>query len=156
MLASIFKRAGIGFLIGVVIGNAIAILTGTSSTDGISFASKQLLDMAGGDSVAAMILQSVFSGVYGALCFAGTLLYDADRIPLTLATVLHCAIIILPFIPISLLLGWSSGIKSVLIMAGIQLVCFFIIWLILYFVYKKQVNELNELMNKLKQQDEQQ
>ena len=145
MLKKTLKMAGIGFLIGVVIGNLIAILTGNSDTGGVTFASKKLLDMSGGSATLAMILQSLFSGLYGAACFAGMSFYEIERIPLALATALHCATIILLFIPISLLLGWVEDILSLLIIMAIQIVVFFIIWLILYFGYKKQIRELNEM-----------
>ena len=148
MLATTLKRAGIGFVIGLFVGNLIAILMGTAATGGITFASKQLLDMAGGSPVLSMLLQSLFSGLYGAVCFAGMSFYDAERLPLAAATALHCALIVLLFIPISYLLGWVSALIETLIIAGCQIVGFFIIWLIMYSVYKKQVNELNELMNK--------
>ena len=127
MLAKTLKRAGIGFLIGVVIGDLIAFVTGTSSTGGVSFTSQQLLDMSGGSAVVAMLLQSLFSGLYGAVCFAGISFYDVDRLPLAAATALHCAAIVLLFIPVSLILGWTSSIVENLIVMGIQLVAFFII-----------------------------
>lgn len=145
MLKKVLALAGIGFLIGVVVGDVIAILTGTSSTGGITFTSQQLLDFAGGNAAAAMILQSLFSGIYGALCFMGVCFYDIERWPLALATAAHCAVIILVYIPVALLLGWVSGITEILIVAGIQFVAFFIIWLIMWLIYKKQVKELNEL-----------
>ena len=148
MLAKTLKRAGIGFLLGIVIGDLIALITGNSSTDGVTFASKQLLDMAGGNGVIAMLLQSFFSGLYGALCFAGMSLYEMERLPLAAATALHCAIIVIFYIPIALLLGWVSGIAEILVVAGIQIVVFFIIWLIMFFAYRKQVRELNELTRK--------
>ncbi len=154
MLASTLKRAGIGFLLGMVIGNLIALLTGTSSADGVTFASKQLLNMAGGNPALAMVLQSLFSGFYGAVCFAGMTFYDAERLPLAAATALHCASIILLFIPIALLLGWVSSIIEILIIAAMQLAAFFIIWLIMYMIYKKQVKELNELMDKTQNERE--
>lgn len=153
MLKKTLKMAGIGFLIGVVIGDLIAILTGNSDTGGVTFASQKLLDMAGGSAVAAMILQSLFSGLYGAVCFAGMSLYEIERMPLALATALHCAIIILLFIPISLLLGWVSNIPTLLIIMSIQVTMFFIIWLILYFSYKKQVRELNEMQKGFNKKD---
>ena len=62
--------------------------------------------------------------------------------------------IVLIFIPISLLLGWVSQTFEVLIISMIQLAVFFIIWLILYFVYKKQVEELNEMMKDYSGRDE--
>ena len=145
MLKKTLKAAGIGFLIGVVVGNLIAILTGNSDTGGVTFASSQLLRMAGGNALVAMLLQSLFSGLYGAVCFAGMTFYEAERLPLAAATALHCATIILLFIPIALFLGWVSNITEILIIMSIQLVCFFIIWLIMYFGYKKQIRELNEM-----------
>lgn len=145
MLKKTLKMAGIGFLIGVVIGNLITILTGNSDTGGVTFASSQLLDMAGGNALVAMQLQSLFSGLYGAVCFAGMSFYEIERMPLALATALHCALIVLLFIPIALLLGWVSNITEILIIMSIQLVCFFIIWLIMWSIYKKQVKELNDM-----------
>ena len=145
MLKKTLKAAGIGFLIGVVVGNLIAFLTGNSGTGGVAFASPQLLDMAGGSGTVAMLLQSLFSGIYGAVCFAGMSFYEIERMPLAAATALHCALIVLLFIPIALLLGWVSDIGTLLMISGMQLVGFFIIWLILYFGYKKQIRELNEM-----------
>ena len=145
MLKKALKAAGIGFLIGVVVGNLIAILTGNSDTSGVTFASQKLLDMAGGNGTVAMLLQSLFSGLYGAVCFAGMSFYEVERMPLAAATALHCATIILLFIPIALFLGWVSNITEILIIMSIQLVCFFIIWLIMWSIYKKQVKELNDM-----------
>ncbi|MEE0957356.1 MAG: DUF3021 domain-containing protein [Ruminococcus sp.] len=148
MLKKTLKSALIGFLLGIVIGNVIAILTGNSDTGGVTFASQKLLDIAGGNGVVAMLLQSFFSGLYGAACFAGMSFYEVERLPLAVATALHCALIVLLFIPIALLLGWVGNIETLLMISGIQLVCFFIIWLIMYAIFKKQVKELNELQEK--------
>ena len=148
MLKKTLKAAGIGFLIGMVVGNVIAILTGNSATGGVTFASPQLLSMAGGNGVVAMLLQSLFSGLYGAACFAGMSFYEIERMPLAAATALHCALIVLLFIPIALFLGWVNDIGTLLIISGMQLVGFFIIWLIMYFGYKKQIRELNEMQER--------
>ena len=148
MLKKTLIRAGIGFLIGVLIGNLIAILTGNSEAEGVTFASRKLLLMSGGNTALAMLLQSFFSGIYGAVCFAGMSFYDSERLPLAAATALHCAFIVVFYTPVALLLGWVSSFAEILIINGIQLVVFFIIWLILYFVYRKKVRELNELTRK--------
>ena len=150
MLKKTLKAAGIGFLLGIVIGDLIALLTGNSDTEGVTFASQKLLDMAGGNGTAAMILQSLFSGIYGAVCFAGMSFYEIERMSLAAATASHCALIVLAFIPISYLLGWVGGIVETLIIAAAQAAAFFVIWLILYSVYKKQVRELNDLQNDFK------
>lgn len=145
MLKKTLIRAALGFLIGIVIGNVIAILTGTSDTGGVTFASKRLLDIAGGNGVIAMLLQSLFSGLYGAACFAGMSLYEAERMPLAASTALHGGLIVMLFIPISYLLGWVGNILETVIIAAIQTAAFFMIWLILWAIYKKQVKELNEM-----------
>ena len=153
MLKKTLKAAGIGFLIGVVVGNLIAILTGNSDTGGVTFASSQLLRMAGGNALVAMLLQSLFSGWYGAVCFAGMSLYEAERLSLAAATALHCALIVLLFIPISLLLGWVGSIVETVIIASIQIAAFFMIWLILWAIYKKQVKELNEMQKQFSKEE---
>lgn len=153
MLKKTILRALIGFLIGIVIGNLIAILTGAFDTGGVTFASQRLLEIAGGNGILAVLLQSLFSGLYGAACFAGMSFYEAERMPLAAATALHCALIVLLFVPIALLLGWVGGILEILIIAVIQLVVFFIIWLILWAVYKKQVRELNEMQKQFSEKE---
>ena len=145
MLAKTLKRAVVGFLIGIVIGDVIALLTVRLSSGEIMMFSKTLLDIAGGNATAAAILQSLFSGLYGAVCFAGMSFYEIDRLPLAAVTAMHCALIILTFIPIALLLGWVDGVIGILIMASVQFIVYFIIWLIIYAYCKKQVKELNEL-----------
>ena len=80
MLKKTLIRAGIGFLIGVLIGNLIAILTGNSEAEGVTFASRKLLLMSGENAALAMLLQSFFSGIYGAVCFAGMSFYDSERL----------------------------------------------------------------------------
>ena len=109
--------------------------------------------MAGGNGTVAMLLQSLFSGLYGAVCFAGMSFYEIERMPLAAATALHCALIVLLFIPIALLLGWVSDIGTLLIISGMQLVGFIIIWLIMYFGYKKQIRELNEMQKGFNNKD---
>lgn len=153
MLKKTLKLAGIGFLIGIVIGDLIAFLTGNSDTGGVTFASKELLETAGGNGALAMVMQSLFSGLYGAACFAGMSFYEVERMPLAAATALHCGIIVLLFIPIALLLGWVNNIFTLLIITCIQIIIFFIIWLSLYFAYKRQIKELNEMQKGFNKKD---
>ena len=145
MLKKTVKFAGIGFLIGVVIGNFIAAMTCIDDPGVFIPVSNQTLALAGGSVPLAYVLQSLFSGIYGAICFGCMVFYEIERWPLALATGAHCAAIVLIYIPVGFLLGWLTGAVETLIVAGIQIVVFFIIWLIMWSVYKKQVRELNEL-----------
>ncbi len=135
-----FKLAGIGFLAGIVIGNVIAWLTGKSG----SLASPSLIDRMGGETP-ALLMQVLFSGLYGAATMSGVALYDVERFPLALATALHCLICVVPYIPLALLLGWVVKPSDILITACLQVIAFFLIWLIMYLRCKAEVRKLNEL-----------
>ena len=148
MLKKTLLRAGLGFLIGMFVGNLIAILTGGISPDSFIPLTPQIIGFAQGNMGVAITLQTLFSGLYGAVCFAGVSFYDIERLPLAPATAIHCLLILLTFIPVAHILGWETGVVDTLIMAGCQLVGFFIIWLIMNAIYRKQVKELNELSRK--------
>ena len=151
MLKRTLLRAGLGFLMGMLIGNLIAILTGGISPESFIPVTPQIEGLAQGNIAIALALQTLFSGLYGAICFAGIIFYELERLPLALATTAHGSIIILLFIPIAHLLGWEPGVVDTLIMAGCQMVGFIIIWLIMNAIYKKQVRELNEMQEHIRQ-----
>ena len=144
MLASFWKRAGIGFLMGMVIGNMIAWLT---SAGGGAFYSAEFASRLGG-MVPAAILQTLLSGLLGAGSMGSTVVYEIERWPLALSTAAHYLIIEAFYVPVALLLEWVDSLPALLISMGIQLIIFFIIWLIMYLRYKAQVRELNELLKK--------
>ena len=147
MLAKTLKRVGIGFLLGIVIGYALSILTGLDNPDVFISVPPRLLSLTGSVPL-SQILQGLFSGIYGAVCFGTMTFYEIERWPLALATGAHCAVIVLLYIPVGFFLGWLDGWLDMLIVAGCQLVGFFIIWLIMYFGYKKQIRELNKMQER--------
>ena len=147
MLKTIIKKAELGFSLGILIGDGIAMLTGSLSAGELVLVSEKLMDMTG-NIVIAFIIQSLLSGLYGAITFGTMVFYDIEKWSLVLATALHCLVVIGCFIPVSLFLGWNSGDPiALLIMVGCQLIAFFIIWLIMNAIYKKQVKELNEMQS---------
>ncbi|MEE3466879.1 MAG: DUF3021 domain-containing protein [Eubacterium sp.] len=150
MLKKILKKANLGFSLGILVGDGIAMLTGSLSAGELILVSDKLVSLTSGDVAYAFIIQSLLSGLYGALVFGTMIFYDIESWPLSIATAAHCLVTVGTFVPLSLLLGWSSGEPiGFLIMVGCQLVGFFIIWVIMYTIYKKQVKELNELQDKM-------
>lgn len=139
MIGKILKRAGIGVLLGIAVNSLIKALT--YETDPVTLILLERI----GSLRCAMLLELVLVGLYGAICMAGTLLYDVDRLPLSVATLLHCLMCILPFVPLALFLGWCTRLGDILIMSGFQLVAFFLIWLILYVSYRREIRELNKM-----------
>ncbi len=145
MLARILKRTFFGFLLGMAAGNIIAYFTcaGTGS-----IVAEELIK-AVGDESAALLLQTLLSGLIGAAGVGGMLLYDIDSWSMPLIMFVHLMAVYAVFIPAALILRWVNSAGEMLIMAGIMAVWYFIIWLIMMAVYKAQVKDLNKMQEQL-------
>ena len=152
MIGKTIRRACIGFVLGIIIGNVISHLTGGSGSAMLVPVSDVLLGRVGNDLLTAQIIQNALSGVYGAICFSGVSFYEIERWPLALATLAHFLSMVLTYLPGAIFLGWVEGIDSILIMIAIQAVVFFIIWLIMWLIYKAQVKELNKINERIHSQ----
>ena len=130
----------LGFLLGASIGNLIAWFFG-------SYVSSDLVARMG-SVPAAILVQSLVSGLYGSFALAGTLFYDIEQWSLTRSSVMHFLVIAVLYVPAAMFLGWADSATEILIVEGILLVAYFIIWLVIYLRYKKEVRSLNEMLNK--------
>lgn len=140
MIKKILKLAGIGFLVGMAVCNIITIL-GCETVP----VSQELVERMGSIRT-ALLVQALLSGIYGALCMGTTVLYDsAEKLPLAAVSLIHCGICIGPYVPLSIFLGWYHDTVTTVITTAIQLTGYFIVWLIMYLIYKKQTKELNEM-----------
>ena len=141
------KRLLLRILIGFLLGTFLSILIPLVFS-GEHIVSVSLQDRAGSFR-AALLIQMMLCGLYGAGTMTGTLLYESERLNLPVATVLHCAICIGPFVPLALFLGWFDGFPSILPFVGIQFAAFFLIWLIMFLLGRREVMKLNRLQQKL-------
>ena len=101
-----------------------------------------------GRAVSAVWAQYLLSGLYGAACMGGTVLYEIESWPLMKSTVIHWLITALLYAPIALVLGWVNSLSALLLMEGIMLAAFLLIWLFMHLRCKAQVRKLNELLKK--------
>lgn len=149
MRKKIFKLALIGFFLGIVICDLISLIFSLADGNGLMLCSAEFTKRIG-STAGAIVLQSLLTGIYGAVCMGTVVLYDIEHWPLALSSVVHYLIIESMYVPLALFLGWERHFSGILIMMGIQLVCYFIIWLIIYMIYRKQVKELNKLQQTIK------
>ena len=146
MVRKVLKRAGFGFLLGIAIGNLIAALSGWPD----AIVTDKLLTMAG-SLCAAILWQTLLSGVLGAVSFAGVSLYDVESWPLLRVAVVHYLIIEAVYMPIAFFLGWIATGTEALIWMAFSAVTYFIIFLIMCAYYRAQVREINRLIQERKQ-----
>ena len=143
MVKKALKLAGFGFVLGIAVCTVISILM----SDGVP-ASNELIERIG-TVKAALLIQALLSGIHGAICMGTTVIYDAEKLPLALMSLIHCVICVGLFIPVSLFLCWTKGLPETLIMTAVQTASYFVIWLIMNIIYKKQIKELNEMQKQL-------
>ena len=139
MLKKFLRRGAIGFPLGILISILIPLLSGNDRLVPPALAQQV------GSEAAALVLNLVLSGLFGALCMGGTVFYEIEDWSLAKATFLHYLLIIACFPPLAWFLRWFTKPTDILIMTGIQTVAFFLIWLIMYLRCRAEVKELNEL-----------
>ena len=143
MLIKTLKRAGIGFLLGMAVGNFIAFITAFTSSGGeVHFMAEKLIEHCGGEAM-AFLMQTLLSGLIGLSGFAGMTLYELEEWSMAAAAGTHFVIIMLIFLPSGYLLYWFTSWEDMLFMGIVMAVAYIIVWLIMCAVYKAQVKELN-------------
>ena len=136
------KRIIIGFVVGMVLGNLIEIILNLIQTQTFSFASDTQIAAFG--FPLTIVLQTLFSGLFGAICFGGITFYEIEKWNITIATVVHYLSILVSYFAIGLLLRWIPfDIWIILIIIASFTLGFFIVWLIMYLRWKKRINEMN-------------
>ena len=144
-------KLSLGFIIGAVFGNLVVLIINTASKTGCMFATPAMIDSFGKE--AAVLLQTVFSGLYGLVCFGGTEFYRIEKWSLLRSTMTHLGCILVSFTVIGLLLGWIGfDIPSLLFLVAI-VAGFFIIWLIMRAIWKKNIREMNAELAKYKEEN---
>lgn len=144
MLKRTLKRAGIGFLLGSVIGNFIAFIFVLFSEGDGPIVSQKVITMCGGEAE-ALLLQSFLSGLIGFAGCAGMTFYEMEEWSLLRIMASHLGVVFAVFLPVSYILGWFADLAELLIMSGMMLVSYFIVWRIMCAVYRQRVKELNVL-----------
>lgn len=145
-----WRRLLIGAFSGAVLCNLIALLI-SSLSGGSSFGSfySQGLAQRLGTPAAAVILQTLLSMLIGMTGMGGMSLYDETDLPLAAATAIHFGVIEAVDIPVALLLDWlRPTFADIGIMSAALLAAFFLIWLIMFFIGKRQAKKLNEINKK--------
>ena len=103
-------------------------------------------------------MQFIGSGLYGAICFGGVIVYDIEEWGLLRVTATHYLITLVSFLVTNAVLGWFPWKIMVFVLIFFT-VGYFIIWLVMYLRWKHLVKKLNveleemRLLDKLKRSD---
>ena len=147
MIKKTIKLAIIGFVTGMAIGNIIAIAISYAAGGNELIFPQAMYDLTG-SAAGALAVQTLMSGLLGAISFGSAILYELEGLPLTLVSILHCAICLAAYFPIALFLGWiRPTVHDIGMMTCIMIAVYMVIWLIMYVRYRIEVREINELLD---------
>ena len=143
----IIKRAILGFIYGVFIGQTILILESLMAGDGNFYAVSTYLVKHTSTRIAAVIAQYFITGIIG-LCFASTtVIFEMDNWSIIAQTALHFVINSIVMYVSGFLCGWfPHTVGSTLIWFGVFIVVYVIIWICFTAYYRKKTKEINNAL----------
>ena len=149
MAAKTLKLAGFGFLLGMVVGVLMVVVSGFAEGGALQLPPRLLA--ATGSEAGALLAHMLLSGVYGAVPMAGVMFYEVDSWGLLKQAAVHYVSYTLAFLLVGLVVGWvGSDPLEMGIVAAVFLVFHCIIWFVMYSRYKAETAELNELLHEAK------
>ena len=145
------NKLALGFIFGAVSGTLIVLLINTISKSSYHIATPDLAEAIGTE--AAVILQTMLSGLYGLVCIGGTEFFRIEKWSLLRSTMTHLVCILVSFTTIGLILRWIRfDLPSLLFLLFIA-VAYFIIWIIMSIRWKRSIREMNSELEKYKKEN---
>ena len=147
MKKEVAKRAILGFIYGVFIGQTILIIESLFMRDGNFYAvSNSLLELAG-TKIAAVIIQYFITGIIGTTFASTTVIFEMDNWSLLRQTITHFVITSIVMYVAGFLCGWfPHTVVSTLIWFGVFIVVYVIFWFCFSAYYKNKVKKMNEAL----------
>ena len=79
-------------------------------------------------------------------------LYQIERLPLMLAILIHGGVLYISYLGTYLINGWLEwGMAPILVFTGIFALGYLMIWMVIYFITKKNTNQVNAVLREKQQ-----
>ena len=80
-------------------------------------------------------------------------IYQIERLPLMLAILIHGGVLYISYLGTYLINGWLEwGMAPVLVFTGIFALGYLMIWMVIYFITKKNTNRVNAVLREKQQE----
>ncbi len=144
---AVAKRAILGFIYGVFIGQTILILESLMMGDGKFYSVATSLVNLAGTKIAAVIIQYFLTGLIGTTFAATTVIFEMDSWSLLRQTITHFLITSIVMYIAGFLCGWfPHTLGSTLLWFGVFIVVYVIFWICFSMYYKNKVKKINEAL----------
>ena len=147
MKKKIILRTLLGAPIGVTISYFITVLISLTAGDGNYYpVVPELIDDCGGE-MNAVLLQTVFSLLYGAVWGGASVIWEMENWSLLRMTVTHLAICSIITFPVAYLMRWMPhNMAGILLYFGIFLAIYLFVWVSQFHIMRKQIEQINHKM----------
>ncbi|MGI6315216.1 MAG: DUF3021 domain-containing protein [Christensenellales bacterium] len=153
MKKSLCNKALIGFAIGTVAANVIALLMNYFNYGEWLVCVPELTESIG--KTEAIFLQIFLGGIFGAVSVGGMCFFEIEEWNLLRSSVAHCGLIVGAYILIGLTLRWLLfDIRDILAAIAMIVLTYALIWLIMYASWKREIRQMNRLMEEYKKNSE--
>ena len=140
----VIQRTLLGFPLGIAIGTVIAIIVSLTLADGLYYPVTPGLLEKTSSELAAVILQTVICGLFGALWSGTSVIFQIDSWSLTRQTLTHLAIAMPSTLIVALVSAWvPMSVVAVLAYMGTWVLVYAVIWMAVSFYWHSQVRKLN-------------
>ena len=79
--------------------------------------------------------------------------YQIERLPLMVAILIHGGVLYISYLGTYLINGWLEwGMTPVLVFTGIFVLGYLMIWVVIYFITKKNTNQVNAVLREKQQE----
>ncbi len=154
MKKKIILRSLLGAPIGVTISAIIAIIISLCLGHGEYVpAAQELIDWCGNE-ITAVIVQTVCSMLIGAIYSGASVIWEVEKWSLTKQTLIHFAIFVISFVPVSYVLYWMPhNLYGALGYAAGFIIMYVLIWVANYFPIKAKIKKMNKQLQEIQQED---
>lgn len=147
MLNKFIKRAVLGFMIGIFIGQTILIIESLFVGDGNYYPFSEYLLALMPTKIAAVIMQYFITGIIGLTFASTTIIFEMDKWSILAQTALHFIITSIIMFFSGFFCGWFPHTAiSTIIWFGVFIVVYIIIWISFMLYYRKKTKEINKAL----------
>ena len=144
MKRKLLFRCLLGAPIGLALSTAITVVISLLMGDGNYYPVVPALADAWEGELNAVMLQSLFSLLYGAIWGGTSLIWEMEHWSLLRQTATHLVITCAATLPIAWLMQWMGHtLRGMLAYCGIFLLIYLVIWLTQYLSIRKRVRAMN-------------
>ncbi len=147
MLKKCIKRAVLGFMIGIFIGQTILIIESLFVGDGNYYPFSEYLVSITSTKIAAVIVQYFITGIIGLTFASTTIIFELDKWSILAQTALHFIIMSIIMFFSGFFCGWfPHTVISTIIWFSVFIFVYIIIWISFMLYYRKKTKEINKAL----------